>query len=335
MQVILFGRPHALPFAAPHARLRYQVPDPAGGGISGAADGRHGATHHLETAVGPTGPESHVIRVDRDGTRTVVSDDLWAHEKEDNPDEAQTYGFSGLDDQCVAEVAALEQSIPPGPEGGPLLLNEHPGIIESNAYQLTVDRGTAYVADAAANAILAVDLRSGGISTLAVIPGSAVTFTEQHKAYVDGMLGGATLPDCVVGASYTPEPVPTDVEVGKDGRLYVSTLQGALGEAFPLSTVYKVSPRSGHTRTVADRGMQGATGLAVAPNGDILVAEMFGDAISTITPGRSKARTLFEADAPADVEFARGTVYATTGVFGEDGAPGNGAVVSYHYRSGR
>lgn len=179
MQVILFGRPHALPFAAPHARLRYQVPDPAGGGISGAADGRHGATHHLETAVGPTGPESHVIRVDRDGTRTVVSDDLWAHEKEDNPDEAQTYGFSGLDDQCVAEVAALEQSIPPGPEGGPLLLNEHPGIIESNAYQLTVDRGTAYVADAAANAILAVDLRSGGISTLAVIPGSAVTFTEQ------------------------------------------------------------------------------------------------------------------------------------------------------------
>ncbi|MFI8777226.1 ScyD/ScyE family protein [Brachybacterium paraconglomeratum] len=125
------------------------------------------------------------------------------------------------------------------------------------------------------------------------------------------MLGGATLPDCVAGASYTPEPVPTDVEVGKDGRLYVSTLQGALGESFPLSTVYKVSPRSGHTRTVADRGMQGATGLAVAPNGDILVAEMFGDAISTITPGRTKARTLVEVDAPADVEFERGTVYAT------------------------
>lgn len=315
--------------------LRYQVPDPAGGGISGAADGRHGATYHLETTVGATGPESQVIRVDRDGHRTVVSDDLWAHEKADNPDGDQTYGFTGLDDQCAAAVTAVEQSAPPGPEGGPILLNEYPGIIESNAYQLTVDRGTAYIAGAAANAILAVDLRTGEISTLAVIPGSAVTFTEEHTAFADGMLGGATLPDCVVGASYTPEPVPTDVEVGKDGRLYVSTLQGALGEAFPLSTVYKVSPRSGHTRTVADRGMQGATGLAVAPNGDILVAEMFGDAISTITPGRTKARTLFEVDAPADVEFARGTVYATTGVFDEDGAPGNGAVVSYHYRSGR
>ena len=315
--------------------LRYQVPDPAGGGISGAAAGRHGATYHLETTVGATGPESQVIRVDRDGHRTVVSDDLWAHEKADNPDGDQTYGFTGLDDQRAAAVTAVEQSAPPGPEGGPILLNEYPGIIESNAYQLTVDRGTACVAGAAANAILAVDLRTGEISTLAVIPGSAVTFTEEHRAFADGMLGGATLPDCVVGASYTPEPVPTDVEIGKDGRLYVSTLQGALGEAFPLSTVYRVSPRSGHTRAIADRGMQGTTGLAVAPNGNILVAEMFGDEISTISPGRTRARTLFEAASPADVELERGTVYATTGVFGEGGAPGDGAVVSYQYRSGR
>lgn len=96
--------------------LRYQVPDPAGGGISGAADGRHGATYHLETTVGATGPESHVIRVDRDGHRTVVSDDLWAHEKADNPGGDQTYGFTGLDDQCAAAVTAVEQSAPPGPE---------------------------------------------------------------------------------------------------------------------------------------------------------------------------------------------------------------------------
>lgn len=81
--------------------------------------------------------------------------------------------------------------------------------------------------------------------------------------------------------------------------------------------------------------MQGTTGLAVAPNGDILVAEMFGDEISTISPGRTRARTLFEAASPADVELERGTVYATTGVFGEGGAPGDGAVVSYQYRSGR
>ncbi len=75
--------------------------------------------------------------------------------------------------------------------------------------------------------------------------------------------------------------------------------------------------------------------LAVAPNGDILVAEMFGDDISTISPGRTRARTLFEAASAAGVELGRGTVYATTDVSGEGGAPGDGAVVSYQYRSGR
>ncbi len=34
------------------------------------------------------------------------------------------------------------------------------------------------------------------------------------------------LPDCVVGVTYAFEPVPTDVEVGKDGYLYVTTLPG-------------------------------------------------------------------------------------------------------------
>ena len=59
------------------------------------------------------------------------------------------------------------------------------------------------------------------------------------------------------------------------------------------------------------------------------------------TTHRSAAQSLaavtpaIEVDAPADVEFERGTVYATTGVFGEGGAPGDGAVVSYQYRSGR
>ena len=48
-----------------------------------------------------------MIRVDRDGHRTVVSDDLWANEKADNPDGDQTYGFTGLDDQCAAAVTAV------------------------------------------------------------------------------------------------------------------------------------------------------------------------------------------------------------------------------------
>ncbi|WP_263310208.1 hypothetical protein [Brachybacterium atlanticum] len=62
---------------------------------------------------------------------------------------------------------------------------------------------------------------------------------------------------------------------------------------------------------------------------------MFGDDISTISPGRTRARTLFEAASAAGVELGRGTVYATIGVSGVGGAPGNGAVVSCQYRSVR
>jgi sugar lactone lactonase YvrE len=310
----------------------YQLPDPENGAIAGAAT-RRGASYHLELSAGENGPVGQVIRLDRDGERHALGDDLLAYEQENNPDGEQTYGFHGLDQECAAEVAAFETTVS-GPEG-PLLLDEYPGIVESNPYQLTVHRGAAYVADAAANAILRVDLETGEISTVAVLPGTPITFTEETKAHFEAVLGGATMPDCVVGESFTPEPVPTDVEVGEDGRLYVSTLQGLAGEAFPLSTVYRVNPRSGSVKAVADRGMQGATGLAIAPDGRILVAELFGGEVSVVTPGRSTARTLFEVESPGDVEIDGRTVYATAGVLGEGGAPGDGSVVTYRYRTGR
>lgn len=310
----------------------YQVPDPMAGGISGASH-HHGATYYLETSAGETGPVSQVIRLDRDGDRTVISDDLWAYETENNPDGEQTYGFRGLDDVCAEEVAAFEDEVESS-AGMPLPLNEYPGIVESNAYQLTVHHGTIYVADAAANAILAVDEETGDISTVAVLPASEIIFTAEAQAYVEQLVGGLEMPDCVIGEPYAPEPVPTDVEVGKNGKLFVSTLQGSAGEAFPLSKIYRINPYSGKTRVVADRGMQGVTGLAVSPSGHIVVAEMFGGAVSVIKPGSSRARTVFETESPADVEVRGAKIYATTGVFGEDGAPGNGAVVTYKYRFG-
>ena len=310
----------------------YQVPDPENGGIAGASS-HHGAIYYLETSAGETGPVSHVVRLDRDGERTVVSDDFWAHETENNPDAGQTYGFRGLDDECAEDVAAFEDEVE-NRARMPLPLNEDPGIVESNAYQLTVHHGTIYVADAAANAILAVDEDTGEISTVAVLPASAITFSAEAQAYVEEMVGGLEMPDCVIGESYTPEPVPTDVEVGAKGRLFVSTLQGSAGEAFPLSKIYRINPYSGRTRLVADRGMQGVTGLAVSPSGHIVVAEMFDGAVSVIKPGSSRARTVFETESPADVELSGSRIYATTGVMGEDGAPGNGAVVTYKYRFG-
>lgn len=248
-----------------------------------------------------------------------------AYENRNNPDRRKTYGLRGLDATCAAEVAVLE-------EATGLPLNRYRGIVESHAYQLDVHGNTAYVADAAANAILKVDLKSRRISTVAVLPATTITMTAELKAGFDAQLGapdsGLALPDCVVGADYTVEPVPTDVRVGRDGNLYVSTLQGSAGEMMPISTVYRVNPWSGKARAVAT-GMHGTTGLDVDRNGDIVVAEMFGGEVSVIKRGSSSAKTLFAAESPADVAFGGSTLYATTGTFG------NGSLVTYERKGGR
>lgn len=292
----------------------YQVPET--GGLGGVATSR-GRTYHLESDFSGETPTSHIVRTSRDGTRKVVSDDLWQHEIQNNPDAGTTYGFVGLNPSCAEELGAWEEA-----SGFPFL-SEYTGIVESNAYQLEVSGHRAYVADAATNAVLEVDLRSGDISTAAVLPVFDIIFTEELKAGLEASLApdGPPLPDCLVGEDYVPEPVPTDVAVDHKGRLYVTTLGGAAGEIVPLSRVYRID-RHGHATTVA-RGLHGATGLDRAANGDLVVAEMFGGEVSVVRPGSWKARTLFTADSPADVAVSGKRVYATTGTFG------NGALVTY------
>jgi hypothetical protein len=296
----------------------HQLPlSPEEGELVGVARDR-GATYHVETDFTGEVPTSHVVKTSKTGKRTVVSDDLWAYEVERNPDARHTYGFRDLRGSCADELAAWEE------ETGFPTFTGYPGIVESHAYQLDVHNGTIYVADAAANAILKVNERTGRISTVGVIPSSTITFTEEVEAYVESQIPG-DMPDCVVGKRYTPEPVPTDVVRGWDGGLYVSTLEGSAGEVMPLSKVYRLSQWTGRSLELA-RGMHGATGLALMPTGHIVVAEMFGGEVSVIRPFHRRATTLFEAENPADVAVDGRTVYATTGTFGD------GALVSYRYR---
>jgi len=276
-----------------------------------------GSTYHIESDLSSGTPTTHIVRT-RNGERTVVSDDLWAHEVANNPDAGQTYGFRGLRGQCAADVAAFE-------EQAGVLLDSYTGIVESHGYQLDAHNGTIYVADAAANAVLKVDERTGDISTVGVLPGNSVRFTAEIEAALEAQMPGADIPDCVVGKQWVAEPVPTDVQRGWDGGLYVTTLGGIVGEIVPLSSVYRVSARGGPTFEVTGN-LHGATGLAIAPTGAILVAEMFGGEVSVIPPFHNRATTLFAADSPADVAIDGRTVYATTGTFGE------GALVRYSYR---
>ncbi|WP_210650143.1 ScyD/ScyE family protein [Nocardioides sp. SYSU D00065] len=233
----------------------------------------------------------------RPGARPTKLADLWKHERTKNPDGDQAYGFSDLDPACAAQI----------PEEVPAT---YTGILESHPYGTAVHRGTTYVADAAGNTILGVSAR-GKVSTVAVLPPVPVTITAE-AAQANG------LPACTVGHSYGFEPVPTDVEVGKGGWLYVSLLPGGPedGSTGANGAVVKVKARTGEVRPVAT-GFAGATGVAVAGNGDVYVAQLFGGQVSRIKAGSTRVRTWAQVPMPAAVEWAGGDVLVSAKVLSE------------------
>ena len=89
------------------------------------------------------------------------------------------------------------------------------------------------------------------------------------------------------------------------------------------ASVYRVDPRTGKVARVV-RGLTSATGLAVAKNGDIFVAELFRGRIVRARKGTSTASGFLKVALPGDVELRNGQLYATTGVLtGLSGEPGD------------
>ncbi|MFD1505872.1 ScyD/ScyE family protein [Georgenia yuyongxinii] len=234
-------------------------------------------------------PTALIQQMDRKGkVRTLA--DLWAFEETNNPDAKVTYGVVDLPASCVVP-----------PELGP---STYTGIVESHPYATaTLPGGDVIVADAAANAILKVSAHGKDPKVLAVLP--PVEAVIPPEAVEMGV------PECAVGLTYLAEPVPTDVELGHDGQLYVTSLPGFPGEQGAYGSVWRINPWTGKQRQVAS-GFMGATNLAVAPWGDIYVSELFGGKVSVLPRGSSTARTFLEIDGPASVEWQRGKLYLTT-----------------------
>ncbi|MBC7291214.1 MAG: ScyD/ScyE family protein [Actinotalea sp.] len=251
---------------------------------------------------GPVVVDAVLHRRAADGTHTVA--EIFAYEVEANPDQVNTYGIQGLTDECAA---AIPEEIAP-------FVLPYTGVPDSNPYASVTVGTTTYVADAGANAILAVSA-DGVVSTAAVLPPVPITLTAAAAE-------GLGLPECVVGLQYWAEPVPTDVEVGRGGWLYVTSLPGgpeddSLGAN---GAVYRVDPATGAVELVA-RGFVGATDLAVAPNGTIYVTELFADRLSAITR-TGEIVTVADLAMPAAVEWQKGRLYVATQVFG------NGTIVA-------
>ena len=285
-----------------HGRLSTLAQGPSDGNVSGVAVNRRGDLAYTSSVGDENGITVSQLTVQpRYGRSFTV--DLKGYEAAHNPDAGISYG---IDNPTECQAAAFE------PLGGAT----YEGLVDSHAYAVTAaGRDSWIVADAGGNDLLKVD-RHGRVSTIAVLPRQATTITAAAAA-------GLGLPDCVVGAVYNFESVPTDVEwAGRD--LVGSLLPGgpedpSLGAR---GSVYRVSPSSGHASFVAG-GFLGATNVAVGPRDRIYVAELFAGKISVIDHGTVKPY----ADLPGALSlvWSKGALYA--GTIGNEDPPAPGTLV--------
>jgi hypothetical protein len=258
--------------------------------------------------------EKHVfyLTVLRHGKK-VLTADLGRFERKYNPDKRVTYGALTNNAKCLAEIGKAT--------GGP---GKYKGLVDTHAYAVKAVRGGWVVADAAGNDLLLVNRRAR-VSLLKLLPPQPVKITAKAAAAF-----GA--PNCV-GVTYNFEAVPTDVEQGRDGRLYVTTLPGGPEADSPLGprgSVWRLDSRGRHLTRLAT-GFAGATNLAITTSGRILVAELFANRISTIDHRRPAP--VIDLPGVASVEFANHRIYAgQTAPFGPTGPAGNGKVVTIGVR---
>ena len=292
----------------------YETPDWS---VAGNAQ-RGDRTYFLESqGAGPHPAElaGHIRIIDGDGSQRTLGN-FAALETTNNSDGDTRYGFRDLPEWCAA---ALPANMPAS----------YTGEVDSHPYGIAVTGRTIYVADAGANSVVSVNARSGATETVAVLPARPYKITPEAAA-------SNGLPDCVVGTTYDFEAVPTDVAVGPDGWLYVTSLPGgpedpALG---PRGAIFKVDPDGGEVELVAEDIMT-PTGLALDDDGGLYVASLFGEGVLKIDPDSGEQTVVLAAGFAADVDLRGGTLYATVNALPGPAGPPDGQVMYLKLRDGR
>lgn len=221
-----------------------------------------------------------VYTLDAAGAPVLIGDTGKA-EKKQNPDGKFRYGFQNLPKNCYLD---------------PMMPTQTWGLKETHPYATTVHNGTTYVVDAGANAVFAFGA-DGSVRSF-MVPAAIAKVTPAAAK-------GMELPDCTVGTKIALDSVPTDIEVGPDGNLYVTSLPGGPedGSLGALGRVIRINPTTGKAKTVVT-GLFSPTGLAVASNGDMYVAQLFPGIIAKVAAGSKKAVPFVEVKFPGDVEIA-------------------------------
>ncbi|GHD39729.1 ScyD/ScyE family protein [Mycetocola manganoxydans] len=284
----------------------------------GAVSTRGDTVYYVQASQDEAHSRATLMRITKRGAPTAVAD-LRAFEDRVNPDGVNTYGFTDLPESCASQFD------PNGPFGAA----SYTGILDTHAYASLALKDGVYIADAGMNAIIKVG-HKGRISTVAVLPPMPPITISAELAEQAGF------PECAVGYGYRFEPVPTDVEVGPGGWLYVTALPGGPEDASlgMRGMVYKVNPWNGKVVTHAT-GFVGATGLAVSQKtGVVFVAEMFGGPdgtgqVSVVLPWSKQAVASFPVTSPAAIELSGRSIYLTKDAFvmGAEGPQAIGKVV--------
>lgn len=295
---------------------------PQGWEVAGA-DTRGSTTYFLESVGAgqgdPAGLHGYLKSIDARGDVETIAD-FADYERSHNPDGDQHYGFG--DDVSAQCLAAWPQFPPPS----------YRGIVDSHPYALAVRDNTAYVADAGMNAVLKVNLKNGDIDTVAVLPPRPAVVPAGLRIPTDMMGNTVEVPACVVGHEYAFEPVPTDVGIGPDGMLYVTSLPGGPEgpELGARGAIFRINPWNGDTDLWAE-DILSPTGLAVAGNGDVYVASLFGGEILKFTCDGDRSQFL-AVNMPADVDISGHTLYATVDALGDPSQPPAGKVIKADLR---
>ncbi|MCW2523018.1 MAG: hypothetical protein JWO63_1353 [Frankiales bacterium] len=271
-------------------------PDPStGGDIAGVAvDAKTGALAYTSS----NGDHSKTtLTILRKGSKPVVAD-LAKFEKTHNPDGRVIYGITQHLSKSVKScvLASLQQGGVPGAAQGKTFYS---GQVDSHPYAVaSLGDGSWAVADAGGNDVVRVD-RWGHVSLIAVLPAQPLKLTR-------AVLAANGIPSCGLGLTYKSEAVPTDVEVGPHGALYVTTLPG--GVTGTPGSVYKLA--HGCQPEKIATGFNEATNLAIDPWGGIYVAELGAGRISKVVHG--KPVTVFSKPGLVADEWANGHLYAST-----------------------
>jgi sugar lactone lactonase YvrE len=276
------------------------------------------------------GETSRVIKIDPDGTQTVVHTlpsvlvtptQVYGGDRlamldgvlyvtsggwnEDNPMERSPLAAAvvRLGDGERTEVAnTWDVERDENPDGT---------LRESNPYGLTAGPdGMLWVADAAANTLLKVDPASGALEVAAVFDGIE-----------------SPLPNANRGGALESDPVPTAVAFDQEGNAYVSLLPG-----FPFlpgsARVVRVTPE-GETHDYAN-GLTMLTDLRRGPDGE-LYAVTFGKfteqgpvahsgAIVRVHEGNASEAVVTGLSSPTSIDFnGAGDAFVTTNGAGPPG----------------